>query len=468
MNDAAKINVSEVIDHSRVGPFQILVLALCGMCLVMDGFDVQAMAYAAPAVIKEWHIDKSALGPVFGAGLLGMLIGSLCFGVAADKLGRRPVLLAATLFLAVAMFLSAKAASVHQLLVLRLVTGFAMGAIVPNAVALAGEFSPARFRVTLMMIVSSGFIVGGAVGGAVSSLLIPTFGWQSVFYAGAIAPLVIGLFMVAGLPESLQFQVLRARRLDKARLWLRRLDPACRLDSASVLVVNEATDRRTPLIALFRHGAARGTALLWVINFMNMLAAYFLSAWLPAVMNGAGYSASQAVWAGTALWLGGVVGNLTLGWLVDRRGFGPVLLATFLTAGVAIASISRAYSLPALAFAVIAVAGFCVLGGQSALNALAATFYPTAARSTGLGCALGVGRLGAILGPVIGGALMSLGWTTESLFLTAAIPVLFAMIATFAFWRGVPLTVPGGRIAGATQEGAFRQHRADAVEPFME
>src|SRR5439155_21710157 len=150
MNGVARINVSDVVDQSRLRGFQLLVLALCALCMIMDGFDVQAMGYVAPAVIKEWQISKASLGPVFGAGLFGMLISSLALGVVADRLGRRPVLIAAALFLALAMFFTAGASSVNELLVLRFVTGLAMGAIVPNAVALAGEYSPARIRVTAM------------------------------------------------------------------------------------------------------------------------------------------------------------------------------------------------------------------------------------------------------------------------------------------------------------------------------
>ena len=434
-----RINVADVIDQSRLRPFQILVLVLCGLCMIMDGFDVQAMGYVAPALIKDWHITKTALGPVFGAGLLGIMIGSLGLSIVADSIGRRPVLIAAMLFLAIGMFATAYASTINKLFVLRFVTGLAMGAIIPNAMALAGEFSPAKFRVTLMMIVSSGFIIGGAIGGGVSALLIPAFGWRAVFYAGAIAPLVIAAVMFVAMPESLQFLVLHGRHLEKVRAWLGRIDPATRADAGTEFSVPERGKKGMPVANLFRNGMATGTLLLWAINFMNLLCAYFLANWLPVVMNEAGHSGSQAVLAGTTLWIGGIVGNLLLGWFVDRRGFGPVLTATFFIGAIAIAAIGQVAGSLTTAFVVIAVAGFCVLGAQSGLNALGPTYYPVSVRSTGTGWASGIGRFGSIFGPVVAGELMRLNWSTGELFQIAAVPASVAVLAMFAFWHVVKL-----------------------------
>jgi len=216
----AQVNVAELIDQSRLRPLQILVLVLCGLCMIIDGFDVQAMGYVAPALIKEWNVAKPALGPIFGAGLFGIMIGSLGLSIVADKIGRRPILIGAAVFLSVSMFATAQATTIDHLLVLRFIAGLAMGAIIPNAMALAGEFGPLRLRVTLMMIVSSGFIIGGAVGGFISAALIPAFGWQSVFYVGAVAPLVVAAMMYLAMPESLQFLVAHGKQLHKVRGWL--------------------------------------------------------------------------------------------------------------------------------------------------------------------------------------------------------------------------------------------------------
>ena len=435
MSRVVRVNVADVVDQSRLGPFQVMVLAFCTLAMVIDGFDVQAMAYVAPAVLKEFGIAKADLGPVFGAGLVGMLLGTLSLSIVADKKGRRPVLLLATFFTAVCMFATARAESVQELLLMRFITGFGMGAIIPNVVALSNEYSPARIRVTMVMIVSCGFLVGGALGGAVASQLIPVFGWRSVFVAGAIAPLVLAAGMLIWLPESLQFLVIHGKRLDKVRSWIARIDPRLSLDASTEFTMKEKDRKGMPVANLFRDGLGMGTVLLWVINFVNLLCIYFLATWLPVLMTEAGHSPSQAVLAATLLWVGGIVGTLVMGWIIDRRGFAPVLMTIYVVAALTIATIGQVAGVATTAFIAILIAGFCVVGGQTALNALGALYYPTHERSTGVGWAAGMGRMGSIVGPVVGGALMALHWSTEQLFIAAAVPAAIGLVTSAVFWR---------------------------------
>ncbi|WP_374697756.1 MFS transporter [Alcaligenes nematophilus] len=441
------INVVDTIDRSRLGRLQYFVLGLCMLSLIIDGFDVQAMGYVAPAIIKQWGIAKADLGPVFGAGLMGMAIGALTLGPVADRIGRRPVLIGSMFCLSVCMLATAYASSINELLVLRFLTGLSMGTIIPNAVALAGEFSPARVRVTLMMITSSGFIVGGAVGGAIAAAVIPVYGWSFVFIAGAVAPLLLAMVMLAAMPESLQFLAMQRNRVQQIRRTLARIDPQLDMPADSSFFIPEKKKSGVPFMHLFRDGLGTGTVLLWVVNFMNLLAAYFLANWLPVIMSEAGHSTSQAVLAGTFFWLGGMVGNLLLGWCVDRRGFGPTLTLTFIGAALTIAVIGQVAASMSLAGLVIAAAGFCVLGGQTALNALAAVYYPTSVRSTGMGWAMGIGRFGSIFGPVIGGELMRFNWSTSNLFIAAAVPAVIALFAVVAFWRLGSLPVTARSVA---------------------
>jgi MFS transporter, AAHS family, 4-hydroxybenzoate transporter len=431
----SRVNVVELVDRSKLHPIQILVLVLCGLCMVMDGFDVQAMSYVAPALLKEWNVAKPALGPVFSAGLVGVMLGSLIFSIVADRIGRRPVLIGAMLFLTVSVFATAHASSLNAMLVLRLISGLAMGAIVPNAMALSGEFSPLRYRVTLMMVVSSGFIVGGAAGGFVAAALIPAFGWPAVFYAGAVAPLVVAVILFLTMPESMQFQVARRKKLDQVRALLARIAPQVGIGPETEFTTTDRPRSGMPVANLFRDGLAVGTILLWIINFMNLLCVYFLANWLPVVLNEAGHSAQEAVLAGTMMWVGGVIGNLLLGWLVDRRGFGPVLSLTFAIAALAVVTIGQVAGSLTLVFLAIGLAGFCVLGAQSGLNALSPTYYPVSVRSTGTGWASGIGRFGSVVGPILGSQLISLQWSTAQLFQAAAVPAAVAVVAMLTFWR---------------------------------
>jgi AAHS family 4-hydroxybenzoate transporter-like MFS transporter len=443
-NQIAQIDIPALIDRNKVGGFQLRVLLMCGLCILMDGFDVQAMGYVAPAIIQEWHVTKASLGPVFGAGLLGMLVGSLAFSVLADKIGRRPVLIGATLFFSVCMLVTPWAASLEQLQVLRFITGLGLGAIMPNVMALAGEYSPARRRVTLMMLVSCGFTVGAVVGGLVSAALIPAFGWRAVFYVGGLAPLVIGLLMLPLLPESMQFLVLRGRRTDKVAQWLRAIDPSVVAGAGSRYLVQEAPQKGGSVLALFHAGRAWTTTLLWLVNFLNLLNLYFLSNWLPTIIKDAGLSTSMAVLAGTVLPIGGTIGTLVMGQMIDRSGFRRVLIPGFLVAAVAIVLIGRPEASLLFLFASILVAGFCIVGGQPAVNALAGSYYPTTLRSTGIGWSLGVGRIGSIVGPVLGGELIRMNWPNSTIFAIAAVP---ALLSAVMLWLMERPPVAGGAVA---------------------
>jgi AAHS family 4-hydroxybenzoate transporter-like MFS transporter len=428
MDTPAPVNISEVIDNSRLGPFQVGICILCGLCLVMDGFDVQAMGYVAPAIIRELKIPNAALGPVFGAGLLGVLIGSLVFSILADKIGRRPVLIGATLFFSAMTFVTAHAGSVHQMLAIRFIAGLGLGGIMPNAVALCGEYSSRAMRVTVMTIVGNGFTAGAAIGGFISAWLIPSFGWRSVFYFGATIPLAIALAMYFWLPESLQFLVLRAKELKNVDKWLRRVALGAVSSGAVQYVVAERRREGVPVLHLFRDGRAMGTVLLWIVNFMNLLNLYFLSSWLPTVVRDAGRSTSTAVLVGTAAQVGGAIAALGLGWFIKRFGFVPVLTTCFAVAGANIAMIGYPGLSLAFLFVVVVVAGMGIVGGQAAVNALAATYYPTSLRSTGIGWSLGIGRIGAIVGPVLAGELMALHWSNQQLFIAAAVPALISAV----------------------------------------
>jgi AAHS family 4-hydroxybenzoate transporter-like MFS transporter len=399
----------------------------------MDGFDWQALAYLAPAIIQDFKIPNSALGPVFGAANFGFLIGSLLFSMLADKIGRRPVLIGATLFFAVITIFTARAISVQELLLLRFLAGIGFGSIIPSVTALVGEYSPQRSRIVAIMITTTLGVNGGAmISGFVSAWLIPTFGWASVFYVGGVVPLVIAVVMFFRLPESMQFLILRHRKPEKVVQWMKRIVPKAAAGGAVEYVIREENRRGVPLVHLFREGRTMVTILLWIINFMNLLMVHSLASWLPTVIQDAGYSTSTAVLVATVLQIGGVIGTFVLAWLIGRRGFVPVLTTSLALAGVTIALIGQSGLSLAVLTAVVFVAGWCVIGSQIGINALAATFYPTYLRSSGVGWGLGVGRVGGIAGPVIGGELMSLQWSTNQIFLAAAVPAVISTAAMFS------------------------------------
>jgi AAHS family 4-hydroxybenzoate transporter-like MFS transporter len=430
--EQSRIKVADVIDNAKVGPLQVGLFVLCAMCLILDGFDVQVVGYVAPTVFQEWQVPGSALGNVLAAGNFGVMVGSLVFTMVADKIGRRPVLIGATIFFSALTLLTSRVTTVAELTLIRFVAGIGLGCIIPNATALIGEYSPARLRVAFMACISVGFTAGAAVAGFVSAWLIPAFGWRSVFYFGGLTPLVIAVLMFFWLPESLQFLVLKRRNLDKVGRWLKQIEPTAPIGAATQFVLNEESKTGVPAKHLFSEGRASTTILLWVINFMNIYNLYLLAGWLPTVIKQLGYSAQTGVWVGTALQVGGTLGTFWLTWVIGRLGFIPVLTTCFLVACLSIAAIGQPGVGLWLLFTVVFVAGVCIVGGQPMINSMAALYYPTSVRSTGIGWGLGIGRAGGIIGPWLVGYFLRLNWSVQDIFLAAAIPALISALAMFA------------------------------------
>ncbi|MBM3778610.1 MAG: aromatic acid/H+ symport family MFS transporter [Acidimicrobiia bacterium] len=428
------LDVAAIIDGARVRALHVQVFALCALCMMIDGFDVQALGYAAPALVEDWGIEPGVLGPVFGAGNFGVLIGQLTFTILADRVGRRPVLIGGVSFFAILTLATGFVTSVQALLALRFVAGLGMGSVIPNVTALISEYSPRRSRVTMMTWVGTGFNVGAAAGGFLAAWLIPRYGWEAVFFFGGGAPLLLVACMVVWLPESLKLLALKRRPSDNAYIarWLRRVDPSVTVPDTATFAVTEEQRKGVPVAQLFRDGRARFTLLLWVMNFMNLLALYSLSNWLPTVVRGAGYDTSTAVLVGTTLQVGGTLSPFLLAWLIVRRGFIPVLAVTFGIATVAVALIGTPGLSLALLVGVVFIAGACVPGSQASINALSGTFYPTYLRSTGVGWGLGVGRVGAIVGPMLTGLFITMQWSTQRIFLSLAIPAFITMLATIS------------------------------------
>jgi AAHS family 4-hydroxybenzoate transporter-like MFS transporter len=435
MSTAEKLNVSDVIDNSGIGRFQITLFTLCAMSLIMDGFDVQAMAYIAPEIIDDFGIPGSQIGTIISAANFGVLIGSLFFTILADKIGRRPVLIIGTFYFAIMTLLTAYfAQTAGQLMLLRFIGGIGMGSIIPNATALIGEYSPARRRVTLIMTITVGFTIGGALGAFVSAWMMPIFGWRSVLYFGGAIPLVVGVLMVFWLPESLQFLAARGK-FDKVGRWLSQVDPSRAISKTTEYVIPEDSKGGVPVLHLLTDGRARVTLLYWAVNFTNLLNLYFLAGMLPTILNQtSGMSASASAMVAGAMQIGGTIGTFGLAWLIAKRGFTPMLTLTFGVAALAIAVIGSqtVMGIVPLLTVVVFIAGWCVIGGQPGLNAFAATYYPTYMRSTGIGWGLGIGRIGAILGPFVGGQLLALEWGPQQMFLAFAVPAAMSTIIMFA------------------------------------
>ncbi len=428
---ARTVELTEIIDNRKLSPFQIGLFALCALVLFFDGFDAQAIGYVAPALIKAWHLPPKELGPVFSAGLFGLMLGSMLIAPLADKVGRKPIIIISTLLFGAFSLATAWATDVQSLLILRFLTGLGLGGCMANAIALTSEFAPARQRAFLVMLMFNGFSLGSLVGGLLAGQVVPTHGWQIVFIAGGVLPLLaVPLFMLM-LPESARFLAVAGKAPARLSAILRKLDPSLPADVALAPVAHDA--KRMSVAELFRGGQAPRTLLLWTIFFMSLVALYIMVNWLPTLMSSVGATIKQSVMLGVWQQLGGIIGAIVLGLIIDRKGARAALLPAYLiaAAGIAAVAMTAGGSLTLVTIAVFCV-GFGVIGGQVGANAVAAGVYPTEVRSTGVGWALGVGRIGGIVGPAIAGVLVGLQFTPKNILLLAAIPAVVAALAVFA------------------------------------
>ena len=428
------IDLVDFIDRQPVGGFHLRLLLACAAVLFLDGFDTQAIGYVAPALAKEWGLSKGALGPVFSAGLFGLMIGALVFGPLADRIGRKKIIVLSTLAFGLGALITAVVSDLNALLVIRFLTGLGLGGAMPNAIAMTAEFNPQRRRATMVMIMFCGFSVGAALGGLLAAWLIPQFGWRAVFVVGGLAPLLMVPILMLRLPESVRFLATRGHAPERVAALLRQISPRTAFAPGVEFVVREAHLAGLPVAHLFREGRTPVTLLLWVVFFMSLLDIYFLANWLPTVLNDLGASVSRAVLIGSMLQVGGVVGTFALGSVIDRFSFRALALVYFV-AVFAVGAIGQLGHSALLVSLAIFAAGFCVVGGQIAANALAAGFYPTSVRATGVGWALGMGRVGSIVGPLVGGMLLAAKWSTAAVFLAAAGAALCAALAAFGLSR---------------------------------
>jgi AAHS family 4-hydroxybenzoate transporter-like MFS transporter len=436
----AAVDIADLINTHPLSSFQKGIMVLIGGVVVMDGFDVQAIGFVAPALTQDWNLDPAALGPIFGSGLFGMLLGSMLLSILSDRLGRRPVLVGSTAFFGLCMLGTAAAGSVQQLIFLRFLAGLGLGGVMANAVALASEYSPQRQRASLLMWISCGFTGGAIAGGLISTVLIPWGSWRSVFLVGGVLPLGIAAVMYWRLPESLLFLSLQRGTHDRLGQLLGRIVPG--IEPGRDLQLRGPVEGRGSLAKLFRDGRALMTLLLWLVSFANLLNLFFLANWLPLLSTRMGFSSPTAVLLGTTLQLGGMIGAVFMGPLIDRLGYYRVLVPVFLIAGLAVAAIGQPSTSLQSLYMVIFAAGICIVGAQPALNALASTLYPTEIRATGVGWSLGVGRVGAIVGPVVAAQLVALNWSSQALFLAASVPAAFSCIVVVGLavvTRGRPL-----------------------------
>ena len=423
------LNVQQFIDEQPFSPYQWLILLLCFLIVATDGFDTAAIGFVAPALIKDWGIARIALGPVLSAALIGLAAGALISGPLADRLGRRRVLVGSVLLYGVLSIASSAANSITALTILRFVTGIGLGAAMPNATTLLSEYVPAKRKALLVNIMFCGFTLGASAGGFVAAALIPAHGWRSVFITGGAMPIVLAFALVA-LPESIRFMVARAWPAEQIRRVLTRIAQGRSVDASQFVLGEDRTDASAaPLAVILSPRYRFGTYMLWLTYFMGLLVYYLLTSWMPTLVKDAGFTLQQAALVTALFPLGGGLGAITCGWLMDRFNAHRVVAVTYVLTGVFVWAMgSQAGTVVPLAVMTF-IAGVCMNGAQTSMPIIAASYYPTHGRASGVAWMLGIGRLGGILGAAAGGPLLQAGYGIVSILEMLAVPAIIAAIA---------------------------------------
>jgi benzoate transport len=437
------LDIRDTIDRGEMSRFQLLAVALCVTLNMLDGFDVLVMSFTASEVAGEWRLKGAELGVLLSAGLFGMAGGSLFVAPWADRIGRRAAILLCLGLITAGMLASAFAQGPTQLVVLRVVTGIGIGGILASLNVITSEYSPLRWRSTAISLQVTGYPVGATIGGTIAAFLITRYGWRSAFLFGAVASGVMFPAVVRSLPESLDF--LLSRRPPDA---LRRLNDLLRRMGREELSQlppprAEAHADRNPVSRLFSPGAARSTLLVWASFFLVMFSFYFITSWTPKLLVAAGLSTGQGITGGVLLNLGGIVGGTLFGYLSSRAELTRLsCLYLVLTAACTLLFGLLASGLTAALVIALAI-GVFLFGSMVGLYAVTPALYPAGIRTTGMGWAIGIGRIGAILAPLTAGMLVDRGWSTAELYYGFAAPLVLAVLLV----RG--LKGPGAPAAGS-------------------
>jgi AAHS family 4-hydroxybenzoate transporter-like MFS transporter len=422
------VDVQALIDGHPVSPLQRLLLFLCFLVIAIDGFDTAVIGFIAPAIRAEWGLNVGQLGPLFAAGLFGLMLGAFAVGPLADRHGRKTMLVVSMIVFGAASLASSDSGSLPSLIAFRFLTGLGLGGAMPMTITLASEFCPAARRSSLVTLMFCGFTLGSAMAGLIAARVLPAFGWRVLLVAGGVAPLVLAPLLGALLPESVRFLVMRGNAQDRIAAVLRRIAPAA--DLAGATFMGAVASQASPVAQLFSGGLVRGTLLLWLAFFMSLLVVYLLTNWMPTLLQqAAGASLADAARIGAMFQVGGTLGAILVGRLMDRFEPHRVLFATYLAGAASIVLISLSAQARGLMTLAVFAAGACISGGQVGGNALSAAFYPTAYRATGVAWANGIGRSGSIVGSLLGGVLLGSGWAATTVYALVAIPATVSAIA---------------------------------------
>lgn len=456
MMENTQLDINTVVDKAKFTAFHWNVLIWCLLIIIFDGYDLVIYGVALPLLMQEWSLSAVQAGLLASTALFGMMFGAMCFGTLSDKIGRKKTIMICVAIFSGFTFLGAFTSSPIEFGVLRFLAGLGIGGVMPNVVALMTEYAPKRIRSTLVALMFSGYAIGGMTSALLGAWLVADYGWKIMFYIAIVPFLALPLIWKC-LPESLMFLTKTGKTKQVSEI-VNKICPEQPVFTTTQFVVAEvAAVDQAPLRALFQQGRSFSTFMFWIAFFMCLLMVYALGSWLPKLMIQAGYSLGASMIFLFALNIGGMVGAIGGGVLADKFHLKPVLSIMFAVGAVAL--IMLGFNSPQLVlYTLIAIAGAATIGSQILLYTFVAQFYPAAVRSTGMGWASGIGRIGAIVGPVLTGALLTFQLPHQMNFLMIAIPGVIAALAIFmvnlkASVEGRTVTEPSAEAAASLVVG---------------
>jgi len=439
-SDSIKFDTEEIVDAAPVGKFQILIWFLGTSVIFIDGFNIQVMGYLMPKLVQTWHISHALIGPIASSGLLGVFTGYLILSPFAGRIGHRRMMIWCTLLVAFGTLATTLATDAYSMMALRYLTGIALGASNPSAVLIISDFAPRRVRSTFVTAGIVGVSLGSMAAGLVAVAVLHRFGWQGVLWVGGLVPLVLTVVLAALTPNTFDYLINRKHDQQTVLKLVKRLNPTAHFSEGTQFFTGTKLQSAS-VSELFTRSRVVGTIGIWISFSANLLVYYFIQSWLTQLVVQYGHSQQVAVTATTVLMLGGVTSFLLIGPLMDRFSPYKVLGFYFLVSGGTVALLGSLLSgSVALIMAAAFLVGLSVSGLQKGMNAVSVFYYPTALRATGLGWGLGIGRLGAVVGPTLAGILMEAHLSTPVLFYWTAVPLVVASAAQFVmhktYYRG--------------------------------
>ncbi|MBU3845740.1 MAG: aromatic acid/H+ symport family MFS transporter [Candidatus Acinetobacter avistercoris] len=433
-NATGRMEVQEFIDSIPLSRLQKVIIILCFLVAAMDGFDIAAVGFIAPALIAQWSLTPADLAPLFLSGVFGLMLGSFMFGPLSDKFGRKKIIIWSVLIFGIGTLISAFSPNLMTLIVLRFLTGLGLGGAMPNAVTITSEYCPTTRRSTLVTVMFCGYTIGAAVGGLLSGQLIQMIGWQGILIIGGIAPLVILPFLYYYMPESVRFMVLNKFPKEQINAVIQKMSPGREIPELTASVTEK---QNVSVRELFSKEYFAGTVLFWCAFVMGSLIIYMISSWMPTILKNEGFDMQQASWITSAFQIGGTIGALIIAYFMDKIGNSRTLMISYVIGALSVLLLSKGVSDLSTLFIVLGIFGIGagISGSHIGIHVFCSSYYPTHCRATGVAWAGSAGRLGSFLGSGAVGWLMVSGLTGQQIVNLLIIPALLASVSMFVIAR---------------------------------